>query len=112
MIELGQLEAKHADFEKRKATVVVASLENQETARLTQADFPHLVVVADAEHKLADALAVIQTGAGLGGSDTNAPTTVLVDGNGIVRWVFRPDNFFRRLSPDEVLQALDEHVAR
>ena len=40
--------------------------------------------------------------------DTNAPTTILVDGDGKVRWFFRPDYFIVRLSPDEFLQAIDK----
>jgi peroxiredoxin len=112
MIELGELEAKHEEFAKRKTRVVVVSMEDQETAQLTQKDFPHLVVVADADRKLASALEVVHANSAPEGGDTAAPTTVIVDGNGVVRWVFRPDRIFRRLSPAEVLEKLDEHVAR
>ena len=111
MIELGQLEAQHGEFERRKTRVVVASLEDQATAKLTQADFPHLVVVADADHKLADALDVIHRESGPDGGDTAAPTTILVDGGGKVRWIFRPDRFLVRLTPAEVLAALDARVS-
>ena|SRR2546426_61841 len=117
MIELGQLEGQHAEFDKRKTRVVVASLEDQETAKATQADFPHLVVVADkatlgqsTEPRLADALAVIHARSAPDGSDTAAPTTILVDGAGTVRWIARPDRFLTRLSPAEVLAAVDEHM--
>src|SRR5438094_144795 len=111
MVELGQLETEHQEFEKRKARVIVASLEDQETAKETQAAFPHLVVVADKDRTLAEAVDVVHHGTGPEGSDTAAPTTIIVDGRGIVRWTFRPDRFLTRLSPAQVLAALDEQIA-
>jgi peroxiredoxin len=110
MIELGQLEKAHAEFEKRKTRVIAISLDDQETSKQTQADFPHLVVVADADRKLADAVEVIHHEAAPGGKDSVAPTTILIDGSGTVRWLFRPDRFIRRLSPEEVLAAVDQHL--
>ena len=106
MVELGQLEKSHQEFEQRKARVIVVSIEDQETAKLTQADFSHLVVVADKDRHLAEALDMIHPGSDPNGGDTAAPTTLIVDGGGMVRWTFRPDRFIRRLSPDEVLKAL------
>src|SRR5437879_4527330 len=112
MIELGQLEAEHREFDKRNVQVVVISLEDQDKARATQAAFPHLVVVADADRKLAKALDVIHQHSAPDGGDTTAPTTVLVDGKGMVRWTFRPDRFLVRLSPAQVLAAADAHLPR
>ena len=107
MIELGQLEATHEEFEKRGVRVMVASIEGQEEARQTQEQFPHLTVVADSNRALADAVAVIYSDPTEG--DTAAPTTLLIDGAGTVRWVFRPDRVFRRLSPAELLAEVDQH---
>jgi alkyl hydroperoxide reductase subunit AhpC len=107
MVELGQLEKHYQDFAKRNLQVVVISNDDQPTAQKTQADFPHLQVVADTEQNMAKALAVIQAGVGPEGTDTNAPTTFLVDGSGTVRWLFRPDRYIVRLSPDELLAAVD-----
>ncbi|MEX2121252.1 MAG: redoxin domain-containing protein [Pirellulales bacterium] len=107
MTELGQLEAEYREFEKRKARVVVASLEGHETAKVTQAAFPHLVVVADTDRNLAEALDVIHRQSAPNGGHTAAPTTIVVDGGGTVRWTFRPQHFFRRLTPAQVLAALD-----
>jgi peroxiredoxin len=108
MVELGELEARHADFAKKNVQILAISNDNLATARETQADFPHLKIVSDAEQNLAKALQVIQSGVGPNHSDTNAPTTILVDGDGKVRWVFRPDHFIVRLSPDELLAAIDK----
>ena len=46
MIELGQLERRHEDFARQNARVIVVSMEGAEDAKKTQADFPHLVVLA------------------------------------------------------------------
>src|SRR5262245_11522509 len=99
MIELGQLEANTQEFAKKKVQVVVVSVEDREAARATQADFPHLVVVSDAERKLSSAVEVIHQHSAPGGGDSAAPTTLLIDGGGTVRWTFRPDRVFTRLSP-------------
>ena len=108
MVELGQLEKEHEAFAKRQTRVVVISNDDQSIASKTQTDFPHLIVVADTDQTLAKALQVLHPGVGPGGSDTNAPTTVLVDGAGSVRWVFRPERFLTRLTPEELLKAIDE----
>lgn len=112
MVELGQLERRSKDFDQRQVRVVAVSNDPPEVARQTQADFPHLVIVSDAEQNMAKALQVIHHGAGEGGKDTNAPTTMLVDGSGSVRWLFRPDRFTVRLSPDELLEAVDSTLPR
>jgi len=110
MIELGQLDAHHEEFARRKTEIVVISLEDQKDAQVTQKEFPHLVVVADAARKLSEAVEVIHQNSNPHGGDTSAPTTLLVDGNGIVRWVHRPDLVFGRLSPADVTAAIDKYM--
>ena len=105
MVELGELEAKAEEFTKRNTQVYAISIENQETVKGTQEKFPHLRLVADADHQLSDAVQAVH-----GNEVVNAPTTILVDGKGTVRWVFRPDSYLRRLSPEEVLAAVDQYV--
>ena len=108
MVELGELEKHHEEFAKRNVKLFVISNDDQVTSRKTQADFPHLVVVSDADQNLAKVMQVIHPGAGPIGDDTNAPTTFLVDGTGHVRWNFRPSRFLVRLSPQELLAAIDQ----
>lgn len=108
MIELGQLEAAYQGFEQRKARVLVVSLEDQEAAKITQAELPHLIVVSDADRQMAEALEVIHRGSGPSGGDTTAPTTIVVDGSGTVRWMFRPERFLVRLTPNQIFAALDK----
>jgi peroxiredoxin len=112
MTELGELEAHHADFAKRNARVVVVSLEDPNEAKKTQADFPHLTVVADAGRGLSSmADAIHEKSNPHHDADTSAPATILIDRQGTVRWEFRPTRFFTRLSPDELLAAIDQHLA-
>src|SRR5437016_2360371 len=107
MVELGELEKHHSEFAQRKLRVVVASNDDQPTAQKTQADFPHLIVLADTDQTLAKAMSVIHPGAAQDGTDTNAPTTFLLDGAGKVRWLYRPERVLDRLPPEELLKAID-----
>src|SRR6516162_9581234 len=108
MVELGQLEAHYDEFAKRHTRVVAVSVDGLDDSQKTQQKFPHLTVVADHEHKLVDAVAVLHAGAGERGDDVAAPTTILVDKGGVVRALFRPTNVSRRLSPSEVLAMVDK----
>ncbi len=110
MIELGQLEKHHAEFARRHTRVIAVSVDGLEDSRKTQQKFPHLTVVADHDHKLVDAVAVMHLGAGEGGGDVAAPTTIFVDKQGVVRDLFRTTNIGSRLSPGEVLSMVDKEL--
>jgi alkyl hydroperoxide reductase subunit AhpC len=107
MVELGELEKRHADFDKINTRVVVVSVEGLKDAKETQEDFPHLVVVSDADMSLTKVADVIHP---QNGKDTAAPANLLIDQQGIVRWESRPESYLKRLTPDEVLDAVDKHV--
>jgi len=109
MIELGQLERRHEDFARRNTRVIVVSLEGGDDAQETQRDFPHLLVLADKGQGLSEAAGLIHPHAAPDGSDADAPTTILVDRHGKPCWVYRSE-VIARLSPDEVLQAIDLHL--
>jgi peroxiredoxin len=111
-VELGELEKHHQEFASRNVRVVVVSNDDPSDAKKTQAEFPHLVVVSDAEQKLAKAMQVIHAGAGRHHDDTNAPTTFLLDGGGHVRGVFRSDYFLVRQSAAELLTAIDSTLPK
>jgi peroxiredoxin len=110
MVELGQLEARHEDFDRRNARVVAVSLDNVEDSAKTQEKFPHLAVISDADKSLAGAAELIAPQPSPTGGQTVAPTTVLIDRGGVVRWVSRKGTFLERPTPDEVLAALDQHA--
>jgi peroxiredoxin len=107
MIELGQLEAHYDEFAKRHARVIAVSLDGLDESSKTQQDFRNLTIVADHEHKLVDAVAVLHAGAGEHGEDVAAPTTIFVDKLGVVRALYRPTNVASRLSAREVLAIVD-----
>src|SRR6476659_8925795 len=111
MIELGQLEAHHDEFARRHTRVVAVSVDGLDDSRKTQQEFPHLTVVADHEHKLVDAAAVLHAGAGVHGEDVAVPTTILVDKRGVVRALYRPTSVASRLSAKEVLAMVDKNLA-
>ena len=110
MIELVQLEKHEGEFARRGVRLVVVSEEGQDAAAETQKQFPHLVVVADSERKLISATGVLHEKAKPDGGDTAAPTTILIDRSGTVRWLFRPDLVLTRLAPAALLEAIDEHL--
>jgi alkyl hydroperoxide reductase subunit AhpC len=110
MIELGQLERRHVDFVRRNSIVIVISMEGTDEASKTQTDFPHLLVLADEGRGLSEAAGVIHAHASPDSKDIAAPTTILVDSKGTVRWLYRSPEVIARLSPDEVLQAIDQHL--
>src|SRR5689334_5326629 len=110
MVELGQLERRHEAFAARRTRVIVVSVESRELAAQTQAQFPHLLVLCDEGLGLSGAIGVVHAKAAPDGSDAATPTTILVDPKGEVRWLFRPTAVITRLGPDEVLQAVDEHL--
>jgi peroxiredoxin len=112
MIELGELERRHEAFARRQVRVVAVSLEEPDEAKRTQEEFPHLVVVADSQRNLISAAEVVHKGVAKGGEDAAAPTTILVDRQGMVRWLYRPRQVLSRLSANEVLDAVDEHLSR
>ncbi|HTK76877.1 MAG TPA: redoxin domain-containing protein [Gemmataceae bacterium] len=110
MIELVELEGRHEDFARRNTRVLVVSMEGLADAKLTQADFPHLVVLADEGRGLSEAAGLIHSRAAPDGRDADMPTTILVDRSGTVRWLYRTPGVVARLSPDEVLRAVDQYL--
>jgi peroxiredoxin len=110
MIELGQLEARHQDFESRHVRVVAASLDGLDDSAKTQQKMPHLTILSDEKENLAKAAAVLAPQRSPSGGDTTAPTTILIDRHGEVRGLVRPPRFVERLSPDQVLAEADKHL--
>jgi peroxiredoxin len=111
MKELVQLERHHEDFAKRQTRVIAVSVEGLDDATQTQSQFPHLLVLSDEGHGLSDAADLIDAkNKGPNNSVIDAPTTILVDRQGMVRWLYRPGEVITRLSPEEVLQAIDQHM--
>ena len=111
MIELVELERRHEDFARRNARVIVASMDGLDDAKRSQSDLPHLLVLADQKRGLTDAAGVLHPHAAPDGGDADAPTTIIVDRAGTVRWLYRSPMVIARLSPDDVLRAIDEYLS-
>jgi peroxiredoxin len=109
MIELDQLERRHEDFDRRNFQVVAVSVDALEPSQKTQHDFPHLTILSDEGHGLSDVVDLLHRGEGPDGSDIDAPTTIIIDRHGVVRWLYRSPEVIVRLSPDEVLRAVDQN---
>ena len=110
MIELGELEGRHEDFARRDTRVIVVSMEGLEDAKRTQTDFPHLLVLADESRGLSDAVGLVHARAAPDGRDADTPTTIFINRAGTVRWLYRSPEIIARLSPDEVLRAVEQHL--
>ena len=110
MTELVQLERRHDDFSGRGTRVIAVSVEGLDDAGKTQAGYPHLTVASDEAHGLSEAAGLIHPHAAPDGGDTDVPTTILVDRGGTLRWLYRSPSVIERLSPDEVLRAIDRHL--
>ena len=113
MAELGELEKRAEEISRRGVRIVAVSNDGLEETRATQEDFPSLTILADADLSLARAFRAVHEGVGRGESrDALAPTTILVDGGGVVRWVFRPDAIFERLAVDRLVEEVERHLVR
>lgn len=112
MVELGELEARHEEFEKRNFRIIVVANDDRPTSLHTQSDFPHLRIVSDVEQNVSKALQVLHRGMGPEGSDTNMPITFVVDGSAVVRSWFQEENFIARTSPETVLRGIDRVTAQ
>src|SRR5919202_1037444 len=109
MTELVQLERRHEEFPGRNVGVIAVSVEGPEDARRTQAELPHLTVLSDEARGLSEAAGLIHPHAAPDGGDADVPTTILVDRRGAVRWLYRSPSVIERLSPDEVIRAVDRN---
>lgn len=112
MKELVQLERRNEEFSKRGLRIVVAAMEDQAEAAKTQQEHPNWIVLADEARGLTDAVNVVHQRGSPAGKDIDTPTTIIVDHNGIVRWLFRPSHVITRLSPDALLQAIDQTLKK
>lgn len=108
MTQLQELESHHADFSRVGADVVVVSIEDTQKAAQTQKDFPHLTVVSDERRELSGAIDLINRNSAPDGTDSAAPTILLVDRTGTVQWLHRPTRFIARPSASELVKMIED----
>src|SRR5258708_2512858 len=107
MIELGQLERRHEDFARRNTVVVVVSMEGTDDAQKTQAEFPHLLVIADQGRGLSDAARPVPAPpAPAGRAARRPPTTLALPPSRGPRGTFPPSPFEVSGMPRRVVSVL------
>lgn len=78
---------------------------NREVVDRLGLDFP---ILSDADRRAVAAYGVMHAGAGMGGVDIARPATFLIGPDGVVRWRDLTDNWRVRVSPDAVIEAVQE----
>lgn len=109
MLELGELDKHYQEFTQRQVRIVAASVDGLQDTEEMQKQYPNLLLLSDEKQSLVKALNAIHHGAGPGGADIAAPTTVLVNSTGYINWTFRPGRHIERLAVPELIDALERH---
>jgi hypothetical protein len=86
-------------------------MEDVDAAARTQGDFPHLIVVSDQRRELSDAIDLINRRSAPDGGDSATPTILLVDGEGVVKSLFRPARFIARPSAAQLVTTIEKQTA-
>jgi hypothetical protein len=76
--------------------------------RLKQRLKSRFTFLADPEGVLLDGLGIRHRGGRNDGADIAYPTAVLVDAEGVVRWIFHADNLRERARAEEIFAAIAE----
>jgi len=76
--------------------------------RLKQRLESRFTFLADPEGVLLDGLGIRHRGGRNDGVDIAFPTAMLVDGDGVVRWIFQSDTYRERARADEIFAAIAE----
>jgi peroxiredoxin len=115
--ELGELRKRYGEIVERGVAVSVDPPEVSE--RLRQKLAFDIRFVSDPAGLLMDALSLRHEGGrppafvappapgATPSPDIFLPATFLLDGDGVIRWIYWPDTYRMRASPAEVLAALD-----
>lgn len=117
MTELGELRKHYQEIIDRRVDVVAVSVDPPEISeRLREKLGLRIRFLSDERGTLMDALHVRHrggmpasfiTGRKDGGPDVFLSTTFLLDEQGVVRWVYRPDTYRVRAPAREILRAID-----
>lgn len=76
--------------------------------RLKQRLKSRVTFLADPEGALLDELGIRHRGGRNDGADIAYPTAVLVDADGVVRWIFQSDSYRERARAEEIFAAIAE----
>ena len=117
MTELGELRKSYGAIAERGVELVAVSVDPPEVSeRLRRRLGLEIRFLSDPDGSLMDPLQIRHRGgrpgflapaAGAAGADIFLPTSFLLDGDGVIRWIHRPDTYRVRASSREVLAAID-----
>lgn len=120
MTELGELRKQYGEIAARGVELVAVSVDPPEVSeRLRRKLAFDIRFLSDPDGVLMDALSLRHEGGrppafiaplapgAPSAPDIFLPATFLLDGDGVIRWIYRPDTYRMRASPAEVLAALD-----
>lgn len=110
-LELANLQSEHASFAERGVRLVGVSLSDAAAARATAERHPDLLILRDDRQELLDRLNLYLDDQ-RGEAARLAPTTILLDREGLVRYVHRPARVSARLSPGPLLALVERHLLR
>ena len=65
-----------------------------------------VTLLSDSKRQVIESYGLVHPG-GHGGEDIARPATIIVDKDGVVRWIKVAPNFMVRPAPDEVIAALE-----
>lgn len=66
-----------------------------------------ITFLSDPDGRLLDELGILHRNAPRGRGDIAYPTSMLVDGYGVIRWIFAADNYRQRARPMDVFHAIE-----
>ena len=113
-MQLGELQQYYGEFQGAGVQIYAVSVDPPEhNARLKTRLGAGYEFLSDERGELLDALNIRQAHRSVTGKDTAIPTQYLLDREGVVRWVYRAENWRIRPHPREALRAIREveHLA-
>lgn len=106
-MQLGELQEYYGEFQRAGVQVYAVSVDTPEhNARLKARLGAGYELLSDERGELLDALEIRQAHRSPTGQDTAIPSQYLLDREGIVRWVYRTENWRIRPHPQEALRAI------
>lgn len=111
MTELGQLQRYYHSFRDLGVQLVAVCVDSPEqNSRLRRRLSAEIEFLSDPECRLIDQLNIRQPRRQPGERGLAIPSQFLVDAKGIIRWVYLPDTWRKRVPPRGVLQAISDHL--
>ena len=108
-MELEQLQNYYGTIRTYGGEIYAVSIDSPEVNRALRervgADY---IFLSDPDATVLDQLNIRHHTPNPSGKDIAIPTQILVDKNGIVRWIYRPSNYRIRARPETVLAVLED----